>query len=73
MAKSRRIPAGQRNPETRGGHASRGSHERRLEPPSPEDDPLRDLRPVDVEPEPMDPGGDEFVWPEMQDGDEDDD
>lgn len=31
--------------------------------PEPEDDPFRDLRPADEEPE--EPSGEEYVWPDM--------
>ena len=68
MVKHKRVPAARRGTEARIWQAPRGSGKN-----EPEDDPLRDLRPVDDEPEPSDPDGDEFIWPDLHDENEEDD
>jgi hypothetical protein len=73
MARGRRIRAGHRGGDAGDWHAARGSDDERRNPKEPEDDPFRDLRPADEDPpDPPDPDGDEFVWPEMHDENEDD-
>jgi hypothetical protein len=71
MVRGKRVPAGHRGSDARGRQAARGSDDRRRVPKEPEDDPLRDLRPVDEEP-PVISDGDEYIWPEIQDEYEDD-
>lgn len=71
MARAKRVPAGNRGSESRGRQAARGSEGKPWSLKEPEDDPLRDLRPVDEEP-PLDSEGDEYIWPELQDEYEDD-
>ena len=75
MVRGKRVPAGHRGSETRGRHAARGSDENRGVPKEPEEDPLRDLRPLDGpldEEPPVISDSDEYIWPEMQDEYEDD-
>jgi hypothetical protein len=73
MVRGKRNRAGHRGGGVSDRHGARGSDDDRWDKKEPEDDPLRDLRPVDEEPEPGDPDGDEFVWPEMSDANEEDD
>jgi hypothetical protein len=73
MGKGKRVPVASRGGATRDRHAGRGSNGEQWDQKEPEDDPLRDLRPVDEEPEPAGLDNDEYVWPEMQDGNEEDD
>lgn len=72
MARGKRVPAVRRGGEAGNSQAARGSDDRWRGKKEPEDDPLRDLRPADEEPEPPNPDGDEFIWPEIQEENEDD-
>jgi hypothetical protein len=54
-----------------GRHSARGSSDKPWDKRYPEDDPLQDLRPHDDEPE--EPAGDEYVWPDLTDDNEEDD
>jgi hypothetical protein len=73
MGRGKRGHAGHRGGDVADRYGARGSDNGRWDVKEPEDDPLRDLRPVDEEPEPVDPAGDEYVWPEMNDENEVDD
>ncbi len=71
MGKIKRVPATRRAGESRSPHAARHGEGRAWDTPLPEDDPLRDLRPVDEDP--PDHDGYEYEWPDLSDGNEDDD
>jgi hypothetical protein len=73
MRKGKRVPVVHRGGAIHDRHAARGGDDERWDQQEPEDDPLRDLRPVNEDPEPVNPDGDEYVWPEMQDDNEEDD
>ena len=74
MGKGKRVPGGHGGGAVRNRHAAQRSDDEGWDQKEPEDDPLRDLRPVNEEPElATDPDRDEYIWPEMQDeGGEDD-
>jgi hypothetical protein len=71
MGKGKRDRAGHLSGDVRDWHGSRGSNDVRGYLNELEDDPLRDLRPRydDLQ----DPAGDEYLWPEMNDENEEDD
>jgi hypothetical protein len=71
MGKIKRVPAGRRAGESRGPPAAPHRDGGAWDNQSPEDDPLRDLRPVDEDP--PDHDGYEYEWPDLSDGNEDDD
>jgi hypothetical protein len=74
MGKGKRVPGGHGGGAVRHRHATQRSDDERWDQKEPEDDPLRDLRPVDEEPEPATgPDSDEYIWPEMQDESGEDD
>lgn len=69
MGKGSGIRAGRRKPE---GHEGQGKRKRTVDkeiPVPPEDDPCRDIR--DSEMEPQNPADDEYVWPEFSEENED--
>jgi len=71
MGRSIRQRAGQRGGNLPDRHSARGSDDKLWDVPDMEDDPLRDLRPH--EDEQADPVGDEYVWPDMNNENEEDD
>lgn len=70
MGRGKRNRAGHRGGDVSDWHGARGSDAGRGDLPEPEDDPLRDLRPF--EEDLPDPAGDEYLWPEMNDENEED-
>ena len=52
-------------------HSTRGIP-KRLEEKNPEEDPLKDLRPEEYE-DPVDSAADEYIWPDLNDENEEDD
>jgi hypothetical protein len=71
MGKSKRDRAGHRGGDVREWYGARGSNNKRWGFTGPEDDPLRDLRPRDNDL--PDLAGDEYMWPEMDDENDEDD
>ena len=71
MGRGKRDRMGHRGGDVCDWHGARGSDDERGDLKEPEDDPLRDLRPCDEDP--PDPAGDEYIWPEMNDENEEDD
>jgi hypothetical protein len=69
MGRGKRDPAGHRGSNDFDWYGARGSNKERWGH-NPEDDPLRDLRPHSEEL--ADPAADEFLWPDMNDENEDD-
>jgi hypothetical protein len=75
MGRGKKNPAGHGGGDVHDRQTARGSDDRQWEK-NPEDDPLRDLRPHDeefVDPAITDPAADEYVWPELNDENEEDD
>ena len=71
MGRGKRDYAGHRGGYVIDRHGARGSDIDRWGVKDPEDDPLRDLRPQDDDM--RYPAGDEYLWPDMRDENEDDD
>ncbi len=71
MGRGKKNPAGHRGSDIRDRHAARGSDDKQGNIQDPEDDPLRDLRPQDEDT--LNATGDEYVWPDMNCENEDDD
>ena len=71
MGRGKRDRAGHRGGDVRGWYGARGSNNERWGSAEPEDDHLRDLRPRDAAL--PDPAGDEYMWPEMDDENDEDD
>jgi hypothetical protein len=70
MGRGKKIPAAHRGGGVRDRHARRGSDEKKDEE-NLEDDPLQDLRPQDEDT--LNAAGDDYVWPDLHDENEDDD
>jgi hypothetical protein len=71
MGRGKQDRAGHRGGDAGDWHGARGSDDGRRGSEEPEDDPLHDLRPRDEDL--PDSAGDEYVWPEMNDENEEDD
>jgi hypothetical protein len=71
MGRGKKNPAGHRGGDVRDRHAARGSDEERWDPGNLEDDPLADLRPHDDDM--LSAVGDEYVWPDLSDENNEDD
>lgn len=71
MGKAKRDRAGHPGGDVRDWYGARGNNGRWRDLPELEDDPLRDLRPRDDDLQ--DPAGDEYLWPELNDENEEDD
>jgi len=71
MVRGKRDHAGRRGGDVFDRHGTRGSNDQRWVVKDPEDDPLRDLRPHDDEM--RIPAGDDYIWPDMHDENEEDD
>ncbi len=71
MARGKKIPAGHRGGDVADRHAARGSDDNRWSREDPDDDPLRDLRPHDEDI--LNATGDEYVWPDLSDENNEDD
>jgi hypothetical protein len=71
MSKGKRRLAANRGSDAFDRHGERGRNTERWGEGDLEDDPLRDLRPV--EDDFRNPAGDEYLWPDMNNDDEDDD
>ncbi len=78
MGRGRRERPGHRGGDVVDLHGPRGSDDGRWKKKNAEDDPLRDLRPPEEDPEnpdegPVNPDAEEYVWPDMHDENEEDD
>jgi hypothetical protein len=69
MGRIARESGGNRVSPVKGRQIAKGKKEKPWDPMNPEEDPLRDLRAHDEEPE--DVANDEYIWPEYTDEDED--
>lgn len=69
MGRGTRERVGRRGAVGFEGHGVRGSNDDRWDPGNPDRDPSRDL--MDIYEDPQDPVNDEYVWPEIEDMDED--
>ncbi len=70
MTRGKKSPAGHRGGDARDRHAARGSDDLSWDRGTPEDDPLRDLRPEDEET--LYPVSDDYVWPDTSEHEDDD-
>jgi len=71
MGRAKKDPAGQRRRDNRNRHSVRGNGNGRWKPDSQEDDPFHDLRPE--EDDMRNSSNEEYIWPDLNDEDEDDD
>ena len=71
MGRGKRAYPGHRGGDAPDRHGARGSNDERWDLKDPEDDPLRDLRPR--EDDMRYPAGDDYIWPEMNEENEEDD
>jgi hypothetical protein len=71
MGRGKRERAGHRGGDNGDWHGARGSNTGHWENNSPEDDPFRDLRPHTEDL--ADPAVDDYMWPDMNDENEEDD
>jgi hypothetical protein len=71
MGRGKREQAGHRGGDAFTWHGTRGSDDERWHLKYPEDDPLRDLRPH--EDDILNAAVDEYVWPDMNNENEEDD
>ena len=71
MGQGRKNPAWQCRGDIRDRHAARSSDEVRWNPGNLEDDPLGDLRPHDDDM--LDAAGDEYIWPDLSEENNEDD
>jgi hypothetical protein len=71
MGRGKRDHTGHRGGDAVDWHGARGSDDEQWGRKDPEDDPFRDLRPHDEDM--RNPAGDDYLWPETGDENEDDD
>jgi len=71
MGRGKRVHTGHRVGDAVDWHGARGSDDERWDLKDPEDDPLHDLR--SHEDDMRNPAGDDYIWPEMNDENEEDD
>ena len=71
MGRGKRAYPGHRGGDAPDRHGARGSNDERWDLKDPEDDPLRDLRPR--EDDMRYPAGDDYIWPEVKEDNEEDD
>jgi hypothetical protein len=71
MGRGKRAYPGHRGGDAVDRHGARGSDDERWTVTDPEEDPLRDLRPHDDDLQ--NPAADDYIWPEMNDENAEDD